>query len=307
MRLNKYLLLFSVLFVFLLLGYSVIFFRFFPILFHHAVYFCREMIKSLSLGLPENFGSLVFAALALSVIYAILALLVSLMKILRFRKNLSPFITNNNSVYPLLKKLNLENKVIVLRNDKPVAYCFGIINPKIYISIGLLCLVNRRELKIILRHEKYHLENRDSATQLLAVLIESLFPFFPVISDLIRIYRYDREITADRQAARETREKQALSSVLTKLLRYSYAPLPGVAAISDADTLEARIKSLLKLELPAKKLPVINIFISFVSLIIFFGLTFSPAKALEYHLDNHHEKIKCSEPTYSPAYFTLLH
>ena len=144
MRLNKYLLLFSVLFVFLLLGYSVIFFRFFPILFHHAVYFCREMIKSLSLGLPENFGSLVFAALALSVIYAILALLVSLMKILRFRKNLSPFITNNNSVYPLLKKLNLENKVIVLRNDKPVAYCFGIINPKIYISIGLLCLVNRR-------------------------------------------------------------------------------------------------------------------------------------------------------------------
>ena len=75
MRLNKYLLLFSVLFVFLLLGYSVIFFRFFPILFHHAVYFCREMIKSLSLGLPENFGSLVFAALTLSVIYAILALL----------------------------------------------------------------------------------------------------------------------------------------------------------------------------------------------------------------------------------------
>lgn len=306
MRPNKYLLLFSVLFIILLLSYSVILFRFFPILFHHAVYFCREMIKSLSLGLPEDFGSIVFAALALSLIYAIFNLLSSVMKIYRFRKSLSSFITDDKTVHPLLKKLNLKNKVIILRNDKPAAYCFGILNPKIYVSKGMLNLVNKRELEIILRHEKYHLENRDCATQLLAVLIESLFPFLPVFSDLIRLYRHDREIKADRQAAGEAREKQVLSSVLAKLLRFDYAPLPGVAALSDTDTLEARIKSLRSLELPAKKLPVNNILISLASLFIFFGLVFSPVRAMEHHRENHHEKIICSEPLYSPAYFSPL-
>ena len=304
MKLNKYLLIFSSLFLFLFLSYLIILYKFFPVLFHHTIYFCQEMIKSLSLGLPGDIGNFIFALLTISIIYTLAKFLASITKIFSFRKNLYQFVTINKSLNPLLKKLKLENKVVILKNVRPFAFCFGIRNPKIYISTKLLKITGPAEIEVILRHEKYHLDRKDTLIQLLAVLIESLFPFFPVFSDFIRNYRQDREINADRAAVRASDGKRFLSSALQNLLHYDPAPLPLVPAFTDVNTIETRIKTLLNLDVLEKKFPTENMLLSLMSFIMLFGLTVTPVKGTDQKQENHHNGIECTKTLYSPANFT---
>lgn len=304
MKLNKYLFIFSSLFVFLLMSYLIILFKFFPVLFHHTIYFCQEMIKALSLGLPGDFGNFVFVILSLSLTYATIRLLASILRIFSFRKSLTKIIIENKTISSITQKPDLENKVVLLRSDKPFAFCFGIRNPKIYISTKLLTITSPGELESIIQHEKYHLENKDTLIMLLANLLKSMFIFFPVFSDLIRIYKQDRELKADKYAIRQYNGKKSLSSVLQKLLRYDFVTLPLTPNMADADTLETRIKSLLNQDIPRKKIAVKNILISFVSLIVLLELTVTPVKGVNQINENHHEKITCSELSFTPAYFS---
>ena len=89
---------------------------------------------------------------------------------------------------------------MTIQSEKPFAFCFGIRSPKIYVSSALISLFTKDEFETILCHEKHHLESRDALTLLVAHMVESLFPFFPLLSDLIMAYRTEREMLADRAA-----------------------------------------------------------------------------------------------------------
>jgi beta-lactamase regulating signal transducer with metallopeptidase domain len=196
---------------------------------------------------------------------------------------------------PLLKKIDLVNKVVTIQSKKPFAFCFGVNSPKIFISTKLISISTRIELKAILLHEKYHLEHRDALTLLVAHTLESLFPFFPILSDLILAFRTERELLADKAAINGS-TRGNLISVFKKLLRYERTTeeYSFVPAIVDNRTLDVRIRAVTQNKQYRHAFSLKNIFVSLFSLsmIIFFVIT--PVKALELHQDGQDVMVLCS-------------
>jgi beta-lactamase regulating signal transducer with metallopeptidase domain len=296
MKVNKHLVIFSSLLIFLVAGYFFVLVKFFPILVHHTFYYCREMAKTISLSLPGNIGTIVFGALLVSVLYTVFRLAATVIKVYKFRQLLSQSIVKHHTLSETFTSLQLTDKVVVLREDKPFAYCFGVRTPKIYITTGLIALVNKKELEVILRHERYHLEHRDNLILLFATLLTSLFPFFPILKDFIRIYKTDRELLADEAAILGRNDKSSLSSVLKKLLQYESVVFPAFApAIADTDTIETRIKALLSIKVNYRNLNKRNLVLSIAFAGILMTLLGTPVNAIELHDKGLDAMVVCNE------------
>ncbi len=295
MKLNKYFAVFIGLFVGFNAILVIVFQKYFLLLLHHTIYYCQEMAKTLSLRLPGNTGLVVFTLLSGILAITVFKLIITAIKIFRLKKSLSNNIGENDNISSLLRRLNLQNRVLIIDSSRPFALCFGLINPKIYVSTKLTNLLSRDELEVVLRHEKYHLENRDTLILMLATIFESLLPFFPLISDLIRQYKIERELSADRAASYDQGDKH-LTSALTKLLQYEpQVAFVAAPAIADADTLEVRIKRLMNKRYFYKRFTWKNFFISFASVGFLLTLALTPVNAVELHNEKHDVVFVCTQ------------
>ena len=189
----------------------------------------------------------------------------------------------NPSFAALLEKLQLTDRTYFIDSEKQFAFCLGIRKPKIYISTALVSLLNIQEVEAVLRHERYHLENRDTLTMIVASIGESLLPFFPLISDFLHNYRIEREIKADKEAIQGLGDEKPLIAVLKKLLGTPSVAMVSVAAIADQDTLEPRILMLVKKDAHFRKFKIKHIFISVFSAFIMGAIVLSPVQAVEVH------------------------
>ena len=295
MRLNKYFITFTGLFTGISLMMLVILQKYFLLLLHHTIYYCKEMAETLAVRFPGGTGIIVFTILSIILVSTLIKLISTGVKIYRFRKELQQNITGNSSLSILFKKLDLQSKVKVVESTRIFAVCFGIRNPKIYLSTKLIKMLTKNELEVVLRHEKYHLESRDTVTLMLATIFESLLPFVPVISDLIQQYKIDRELSADREAGLVYNGDKYLSTVLTKLLtcepKYTFLATP---AIADAQTLEARICRITKKVYRRNLFGLKNSLISISSVGFLLFLAFTPVNAVELHTDNHDVMVICT-------------
>ncbi|MBI4096855.1 MAG: M56 family metallopeptidase [Candidatus Levybacteria bacterium] len=208
-------------------------------------------------------------------------LLMVYVKVSLFRKKLIENVRSNIAFNTLLKKLDLTAKTYLVESEKQFAFCLGIRKPKIYVSNGLLAMLTTQEMEAVLRHEQYHLNNRDTFIMLIASISESLLPFFPLISDLLHNYRIEREIKADAEAIGGLGSEKPLISVLKKLLNTPSLALATTAAIADQDTLEPRIRALVKKDFHFKKFKAKHIFISILSVFVMSIITFAPVQAVE--------------------------
>lgn len=308
MKVNKYLLVFMSLFFLLTALTGMVMYKFFPLLIHHTIYFCQRMTHALSLQIPGNMGMLFFTIIFTVLLFTAIKFVATLLKIYRFRRYL---LTNTSKYAPyttLLKNLGLTGKVATIQSEKPFAFCFGVRTPKIYVSSVLVSLLTKDEFETMLLHEKHHLESRDALTLLVAHMVESLFPFFPLLSDLIMAYRTEREMLAD-QAAILGGVNKNLISIFNKLLLYgpdrNYAMIP---AISDPHTLEARIRSLMHGSLFNPIISRKKTLLSLFSLAIIFFFVIIPVGATELHIDGHDVMVFCVQTHYfqtSPSYSSL--
>ncbi|MEP7167431.1 MAG: M56 family metallopeptidase [Candidatus Woesebacteria bacterium] len=254
------------------------------------------MAKTVALHLPGDMGIIVFGVLAGTALYTLFKLAMTLVRVYTFRLSLTKSVVCDDTLTSLLRRNNLEGKVFLLENTKPFAYCFGFRRPKIFLSSGLLAVVNKKELEIILRHEKYHLEHQDNFILLFARIVESFFPFLPILTDLIRMYKTDRELLADRAAIQKKEDKNILTSILKKLLQYEPVSTPSFApAIADADTLETRIKVLCSIPVRHYKLERKNIYSSLIFAIMLVALMSTPVNAVELHKNGIDAMIVCNE------------
>lgn len=297
MKIHNYLLGFAATLLFLTFGHIIVIYKYFLVLIHHGLYYCQEMAKSLNLQLPSEYGKILGGILVLAVVFTLFKLFKSVLNIFAFRKSLlSKKHEHPASLMHLSVSLGIQEKVLVFTQTKPQAFCFGIRNTKIYISTGLVQLMNQKELEVILRHEKYHLEHRDTLTLLLATMIESLFPFFPVVSDFIRVYRTDREVAADNAAITNVTDKQSLKDVLRKLIQYETDINPILLpAMMSVDTLEARIRSMNLIDNTYKKIGLRNLGLSILSLVALLGLMLTPVNAIELHEDGRDVVLLCND------------
>ena len=162
---------------------------------------------------------------------------------------------------------NKKEKTITLGSKEKFAFVLGIRNPKIYISTGLVSTLSNKEFEAVLAHEYYHLENRDTFTMLIASIVNSISFIFPVLSDFVRNYRVGREIAADRFAVSKMGENLSLMSALQKILAAPSFSTPYAASIIEHDTLEERILSLLARDRKGKQFKLLNLLITFLSLL----------------------------------------
>lgn len=193
----------------------------------------------------------------------------------------------------LLNKLNLENASYIVKSDKPFAFCFGILNPKIYISTEILSIMTQNELEAILLHEKYHLKHHDALITIIISLTKSLLPFFPIISDFSRNYQIEQEIQADKNALVALHEKKFILSVMEKLLKYPAVSFDFVSGVGSEETLEPRIKSILLKDFKYKTYKKTNVILSLLLFLAFFLTLISPVSAVEVHNSKQDLMVLC--------------
>ena len=142
----------------------------------------------------------------------------------------------------LAADLGLHGRLVLV--DDPAAYAFaaGLAQPSVWLSAGLLDVLDRAELAAVLRHERHHLRRRDPLRVLLARSVaEGLF-FLPAAAALRDYYLQAKEQEADAASA----AGHELAAALLKLLRRG-STLPAglsLAPVNAAPT-DQRIRTLL--------------------------------------------------------------
>lgn len=291
-RINKNLIIFTSL-IFLLGGSVLVFLQKLSPLLSHTIYYCQSIINSLSMPIPYYLGAILFILLSVFLLIAVVKLFVLYIKIQLFRKKLIKNLKSNEGFILLLEKLTLTNKTHLIESEKQFAFCLGIRRPKIYISTNLVNTLTIQELEVVLRHERYHLKNRDILIMLVTSIGQSLLPFLPLISDFLHNYKIEREIQADKEAVRGIGDSYPLISVLKKLLRTPSLTAIAVSAIADEDTLESRIKALVKKDYRFKKFKVKNVIISLVSVFIMGIIMLAPVQAVGIHHEGEDAMMIC--------------
>ncbi len=294
MKTNRYIyvLLGFVIFMSFILG--TIFRKYTLLLFHHSVYICQGIFNVLPVRLPENLGETGVLVLVIMFLFTVIKLTASWIKNSRTHKHFGTSTVRNDVVEKLGSRLDLHKKILVCQSNHPFAFCFGFINPKIYISTGLVKILSKKELEAVLRHEKYHLSNKDALVGFFATIIQSLFPFFPIIADIAKHYRIQNEIAADRSAIIAMGSSEPLISVLRKIVAYEpLKPFAFTNFLAEWDTLEIRIRRLVNKEVENKSMATGNLLVSLLSLLILSILLISPVRAYEFHAKNEDSLVLC--------------
>lgn len=270
--------------IILLLGTSsLVFLKKLSPLLSHVTYYCQTFISSLSLPIPYYLSAIPFLLFFTFLLMATIKLIIICVEVQLLRKKLTKNFKTSIQFNTILGNLQLTDKTYLVESNKRFAFCLGIRNPKIYLSTALLSILSTQEIEAVLLHERYHLYNRDTFTMLTASIGESLLPFFPLLSDFLHNYRIEREIEADKEAVRGLGNSYLLVSVLKKLLTTPSLAIVTVSAIADEDTLESRIKALVKKDYRFKEFKAKHIIISLVSAFIIIIIMLAPVQAIEIH------------------------
>lgn len=249
----------------------------------HTIYYCQSLINSFSMPISHYVGTVPFILIFIFSAVATIKLCIILVKAHFLKRKLLKNINTNSSLSDILEKLQITKSTYLIESNNQFAFCLGIKNPKIYISTSLVNILNKQEVEAVLRHERYHLENRDILTMLIASIGASLLPFFPIISDFLRNYRIEREIKADEEAIRGLGDEKPLLGVLKKILNTPSVTMVSVAAIADRDTLEPRILKLVNKHTYYKKFKVKHILVTAISALVMGVIVLSPVQAFEVH------------------------
>lgn len=153
---------------------------------------------------------------------------------LRFTRALLDDLARRRSPLPpglaqMADSLELTGSLALVDDREPYAFAAGLARPAIWLSSGLLALLDEAELAAVLRHERHHLRRRDPLRVLLArSLAQGLF-FLPAAGALCQLYLEAKEVDADAASG----ANHVLAAALVKLLRAG-APTPARASLAAA-------------------------------------------------------------------------
>jgi hypothetical protein len=143
----------------------------------------------------------------------------------------------------IVSEVNHECPVVVVNDNTPFAFCYGLLRPRICYSTGLRQLLTNEELQAVLLHEELHARRHDPLKVFIARVLAAMFFFLPVCRDLRDRYLVWLEVRADQEVIRQL-GIATLAQALVKLLK----PTPALdleTAISRINPTEERIKHLL--------------------------------------------------------------
>jgi len=90
--------------------------------------------------------------------------------------------------------------LFVIDDDRPEAFCAGLLRPRVYITSGALQRLDEQGLNVVLTHERHHARRRDPLRLAASrVMARSLF-FLPGVRELHRGQQMLAEVSADESA-----------------------------------------------------------------------------------------------------------
>lgn len=276
-----------------------------PVFLDNLVNHCQKITTSLVFHLPHVFWSLLVMSFLAILAFTLVRIVYGFIRFRQLTRKFSTDLRLQKKLAAQAGKLGLNDKTILVESDQAFAFCAGIFFPRIYLSIKLLTIINGSELAAVLRHERHHLQNHDTLTIFFAYLSQSLFPFFPISSDLSQKFRVEREIEADWVAAAGPGFKKPLVNALRKILMEQLPQVAFAPAIANFDGLETRVKALIFTNYSQSFFKTKNAIFSLVTLLFLLGVFFAPVEAIEFHDNGQDVMLVCvsnssvSTPTYS--------
>ncbi|MDK3160511.1 M56 family metallopeptidase [Kamptonema cortianum] len=164
------------------------------------------------------------------------------------------------------------SRMILLPTEEPFALCFGFFRPRICLSMGLMDLLSREQLKAALSHEDYHRRQFDPLRILIGSVLSRTFFFLPISQRLYNHFTINLEMKADQYAIRQV-GKAALAGALHRLLMMppSTAALLGKTAVVGFTVSAERVAALLGDRSSSDQLSFQSVFYS-LAIIITLGL-----------------------------------
>ncbi|MEO6456894.1 MAG: M56 family metallopeptidase [Chloroflexia bacterium] len=148
--------------------------------------------------------------------------------------------------------VKLDTRIDFIRLDRPVAFCYGWLRPRICLSTGAISGLSKREIEALLLHESHHVLCRDPLKSAVARVVASAFFFLPVIAALQAQYLLAKEIEADEYALHVQGSDRPLLGALYKLLlRQAQPEASGLAVAGAAEAINQRLDYLLDKRVPA--------------------------------------------------------
>ena len=202
--------------------------------------YCREVLSSL-ITLSYSFTEVFTLIILISVGIGFTSLILQLYRTnCLIKSTLKNKILVSERLYKIALKLGIVDKIDVAQKKENLSFCYGLLKPHILLSTGLLKTLTNEELKAVLLHESYHVQNRDPLKIILGRTASKMFFFIPILKDIQNFYTFSKEIAADKLVI-QNGYKQPLISTLSKLLIPGSPKFAGVAALANLDDLEKRI------------------------------------------------------------------
>lgn len=207
---------------------------------------CRSLLADVPLG--HHYPPLLVAFIVPIILALLIACVIAGIRQVVGQRQLSaalggrrwyPDETANQTV----KALAHSRDVIVTSDHEIYAFCGGLLRPRVYLSRGILSILDNDEIDALIRHERHHLRRRDPARIFVAGLLRGLAPVLPVLATFDQWVRVRVELAADR-AALAGQPPEVLASTMLKVMRG--LPASGLAAIvTGISPTDARIAALL--------------------------------------------------------------
>ncbi len=268
----------------LLLYVGVIIFRLLPFDFNHVVYICQSILQSL----PNIVIYAFFSIFGLTM----LKLLIDYFFMTKYAKSFHS-IPPPQTTLTIIKKYNLENKIVVYKSEQPSAFCIGILRPKIFISSGMIQLLNKTEMEAVILHEVYHLKHKNNLMVFVFNTFSYILFIFPFIKDLKRQYEIHEETEADKHAHTYLKGNGPIVNSLKKLLLYEEPVLKYGFAFSKTHDVEYRIRSIIQNRVQINTFSFHNILISLFSFTVLSVLLFLPVTKTHVHAQGRDVMVMC--------------
>lgn len=288
-----FILLFS--FVIALIGLTTVFVKTIPLLLSHVVYICQETFSNVLFSISHSIPLLLITLAIMILLIGLVTLWIQALKTKTYLKNLGKKISIPYEAEAIIEELGLKDWVDIVRDKNKLSLCYGLFQPRICISTGLLRSLNTNELRAVLLHESYHVANCDPLKIILSKTAYTMFFFIPILKDFQNFYAFSKEIAADKLVI-SNGYKQPLLSVLSKLLTAASPKFSGVAALAGAGDLEKRVMYLTDNQIKSIFKPsLINISLSAIVVLFSLALVNTPVYAVSGHEGSMEDSLLISE------------
>lgn len=88
----------------------------------------------------------------------------------------------------------------MLADDRPRAFCAGLLRPQVCVSSGAIALLDEHALQMVLLHERHHARRRDPLRLARGRVAATAIFFMPGVQALVAHHQALAEMSADEEA-----------------------------------------------------------------------------------------------------------